>query len=236
MADGDPRDRFVMKPGDIVWDGGPDCAGHRDQLEEIRRIIKAERATEDLRRYLTTYSGARFDGMVDREHPDVFTDRDFRAVQQLSVSILLSARSWLRGEGLETVRNLLGSVPADRDVWEVQPQEYDSVLGRESAAWRLWEILADLQDGAGHSGKYVTAGKALHGKRPRLIPIYDRERIGAIPGITQQNIWEVMWCALRDDEIRERLVLLRAYVSATAELSLLRVLDIVIWMSQESWP
>jgi hypothetical protein len=34
------------------------------------------------------------------------------------------------------------------------------------------------QDGAGFAGKHVTASKLLHGKRPRLIPIYDPGGIG----------------------------------------------------------
>jgi hypothetical protein len=69
--------------------------------------------------------------------------------------------------------------------------------------------------------------------RPILIPIYDQKRIGSIPGVTQRNVWEVMWCARRDDEIRQRLEVLKKKVTEATELSLLRILDIVIWMSRE---
>ena len=40
-----------------------------------------------------------------------------------------------------------------------------------------------------------------------------------------------MWCALRDPEIRQSLFELQADVDDAADLSLLRVLDIVLWMS-----
>ena len=40
-----------------------------------------------------------------------------------------------------------------------------------------------------------------------------------------------MWCGLRDKEIREQLEQLRAQVAEAGGLSLLRVLDIVLWMS-----
>lgn len=235
MTGSNPHDRYVWKPEDIIWeeDEYPDCAKYRDQLGRIREIITADRAQDDLHRYITTYRGGRFDPKVDRAHPNEFTDKDFRAIWHLSVYFLHSAQLWLRGEGLETVRALLGSIPDDRDIWEVPPQEYAAMLGPDSKASKLWKTLVARQDGARHAGKYVTAGKAMHGKRPRLIPIYDREGIGrAIPGITQRNIWEVMWCALRDKEIRERLLQIKAGVPVAADLSLLRVLDIVIWMSR----
>jgi hypothetical protein len=233
MAGSDPRNRFVMKPGDIVReDGYPDCAKYRDQLDKIRAVSGAERAEGDLRRYITTYSGGKFDSMVDREHPDEFTGKDFNALRQLNVSVVRPARSWLCGEGLHTVRELLGSVPDDRDIWEVEPHEYGSLLGRDSEAWQPWHIVAGLQRNgrARRAGVGVTAGKLLHGKRPRLIPIYD-SRIRKALKLRHKNAWEVMWCALRDNEIRNRLECLEAEVTEAAQLSLLRVLDIVIWMS-----
>jgi hypothetical protein len=101
-----------------------------------------------------------------------------------------SAASFVAGL-TPAVRELLGSIPRDRDIWDVKPEEYADLLGREGKASELWEILAGLQDGARHAGKYVAAEKTLSGERPRLIPIYNRERISAIPGITQRNIWDL---------------------------------------------
>lgn len=77
----------------------------------------------------------------------------------------------------------------------------------------------------------MTASKLLHGKRPRLIPIYDRSSVGEALDVSHRDIWEIMWCALRDPEIHQSLLELQADVNDAANLSMLRVLDIVLWMS-----
>ena len=56
-------------------------------------------------------------------------DGDFRAVQKLSVNVLHSASEWLLGDGKDTVRGLLRQIPADLDIWKIEPDEYDAVLG-----------------------------------------------------------------------------------------------------------
>ena len=78
------------------------------------------------------------------------------------------------------MRGLLRQIPADLDIWRIEPDEYDAVLGPGSPAWQLWELIYDLQAGAGYAGRRVTAGRLMHGKRPRLIPIFDRERVEVI--------------------------------------------------------
>lgn len=195
-------------------------------------LVGADRAPDDLRRYLNRRGGAEFDRLVDRDSPDCFTDGDFRAVRKLNVNALHSARSWLRGAGKETVSNLLRRIPADRDIWEIEPDEYDTVLGPESPAWQLWRLIYDLQAGAGHAGRGVTAGKLMHGKRPRLIPIFDR-RVATALEIPRGHFWEAMWCVMRDPDVCNALRQVQEQVSEAAELSLLRVLDIIAWMSGE---
>lgn len=103
------------------------------------------------------------------------------------MSVLRTAQEWLRGEGRSQVQQLLRRVPADLDIWEVPADGFDRDLGPDSPAWELWEIIAIRQDGAGFAGKYVTASKLLHGKRPRLIPIYDRGGIGEAPRCEPQG-------------------------------------------------
>jgi Family of unknown function (DUF6308) len=93
-----------------------------------------------------------------------------------------------------------------------------------------------MQQGARSAGRGVTAGKLLHGKRPRLIPIFDRKRISKAMAIDHRHFWEAIWCAVRDPETRARLRGIQASVDQATHLSLLRVLDIVTWMSQEKYP
>jgi hypothetical protein len=223
-----------INPGERNTDmeQGP-CASYTDALDRIRTLVSAERAVTDLRHYLTSYGGRRFDELADRSKPCEFTVNDFEAVGKLNVSVLLSARDWLIGDGRDEVRALLCQIPADLDIWDVEPEEYQAILGQESPAWKLWEILYHLQEGARHAGRGVTAGKLLHGKRPRLIPIFDRARVAQTIGVAHLHFWEAIWCALRDSGIRDGLRAVQAEVTEASGLSLLRVLDIIIWMSTE---
>jgi Family of unknown function (DUF6308) len=211
----------------------PDCSRYVLALDRIQKLISAERATSDLDRYLTSFSGARFDGLIDRSNPNEFTAKDFEAVRKLNVSVLMKARIALTGEKKPDVQILLGTIPADLDLWNVAPANYDATLGPDSPAWRLWRLLFDLQQGARSSGRGVTAGKLLHGKRPRLVPIFDRARIHRALGIDHRHFWEATWCALRNPEVRSGLRRVQGSVDPAADLSLLRVLDIIAWMSLE---
>jgi Family of unknown function (DUF6308) len=55
--------------------------------------------------------------------------------------------------------------------------------------------------------------------------------IGKALDVSHRDIWEAMWCALRDPEIRQPLLDLQTDVNDATSLSPLRVLDIVLWMS-----
>lgn len=209
----------------------PACSRYDDALGRIKGLLATEQPVGDLRRYLNSFGGAQFDRLIDSLAVDEFTLADFKAVRELKVSVLHSAQQWLLGEGRPQVRELLHRIPADLDIWEVSADRFDSELGPDSPAWQLWEIISDQQDGARFAGKYVTASKLLHGKRPRLIPIYDQAGIGEALDVSHRDIWEAMWCGLRDPGIRRSLQDLQGDVIEAARLSLLRVLDIVLWMS-----
>lgn len=180
--------------------------------------------------------GARFDLLADRRRPDEFTSEDFLAVRKLNVSVLRTARQSLLGDAQPEVGRLLRAIPQDLDIWEVPPSDYDSRLGPDSAAWQLWQLIFEKQKGARSAGRGVTAGKLLHAKRPRLIPIFDRARISKALSIDHGHFWEAIWCAFRDPEVRSRLRDIQGSADEAADLSLLRVLDIVVWMSREPCP
>jgi hypothetical protein len=103
---------------------------------------------------------------------------------------------------------------------EFTPQDFQAVryLG-VSVSYRIREWLA------------AEGREAGHGKRPRLIPIYDQDRIGSKLEVSQSDLWETMWCALRDRGVRQLLQDIQADVTEAADLSLLRVLNIVVRMS-----
>ena len=213
--------------------GSPKCSNYEVTRALVRQLIDADRAITDLHRYLTLFGGARFDHLANRQRPDEFTSEDFLAVQKLSVSVLRTARQSLLSEAKPVVQHLLGAIPDDLDIWDVPPSDYDSRLGPDSAAWQLWQLVFEKQKGARSSGRGVTAGKLLHAKRPRLIPIFDRARVSKALRIDHRSFWEAVWCSLRDPQALSRLRDIQASVDAAADLSLLRVFDIVVWMSRE---
>jgi hypothetical protein len=86
----------------------------------------------------------------------------------------------------------------------------------------MWMVLYDKQAGARRAGRAVTAGKLLHAKRPRLIPIFDRGRVARELNPPRSHFWELMWYALRDPGIRQKLQGLQSSVSESAGPSLLR--------------
>ena len=212
-----------------------DCSDYLPTLSAVRALIAPERretSERHLRAY-GAYDGAKFDRMIDHGHPNEITEDDFRAVSQLKVNVLLEARPWFTGEGHTRVYELLEAIPADRDIWEIEEGDFDSIYGEDSPAWELWDLISNLQKGAGRAGRWVTAGKLLHGKRPRLIPIYDDQAVRPALHVTQRTVWEAFWCTLRHSDVRDELTAIQAAVPSTEGLSLLRVLDIITWMSVE---
>lgn len=208
------------------------CDSYLDTRNRVLALINSDRAERDLRRYLNRSGGKDFETLLDHGSPDFFTEADFRAVRKLSVSALHSAREWLCGVGRSTVTELLAQIPSDRDIWDIQSDEYDDILGPESPASRLWHIIYILQAGSGHAGRGVTAGKLLHGKRPRLIPIFDSRARKKLQ-VRSQHFWEAMYCVLNDPGVRDGLRKIQEQVTEASHLSLLRVLDIIIWTSEE---
>src|SRR5260221_1126367 len=143
----------------------PEFSEYAVTVDRVRKLIAGERPARNLHWYLTSFGGARFDQLIDRGARDEFTCADFLAVRRLSVSVLRSARTALRGDSLPEVRRLLTAIPSDLGIWDVAPGDYDSVRGAPSPAWQLWVMLFDLQKGARSAGRGVTAGKLLHVRR-----------------------------------------------------------------------
>lgn len=109
----------------------------------------------------------------------------------------------------------LAGLPQETDLWDAS----DDLLQRMDL---LWDALMAI-DGVGPA----SASKLLARKRPRLCPISERLVIKAVgvPGRT----WDVLRCLLHDPTARTAVEALRP--AAASGATLLRVLDVAIWVS-----
>lgn len=157
------------------------------------------------------------------DRPEVanrFTADDLVAVTALSVNVPIRAAWRLLEDTGGRLSALLEGVPQQTDLWEVDAR----TIARSSEAWKLWDQLKKPHDGIGS----VVAGKLLARKRPRLIPIYDsvvKQAMGA-----PDDWWASLHQALQDPALRTRLDEIRQQAGVSPDISLLRILDVAIWM------
>ncbi|MYS13720.1 hypothetical protein GTW73_07140 [Streptomyces sp. SID4982] len=198
----------------------------------LRSHLGSERAVTSLRRYFgleggAPYTGARFEhlgGGGDRvEVADAVTAEDLVAVQMLSVTV----PGWvsldlLEGDLGQQMSRLLREMPRELDMAEAEAGELES----GSAAEWAWDLL-DAQHGVG----WVTAGKLLARKRPRLVPVYDRV-VRCVLG-SPSSFWLDLHRALRANgrALQHELLDLRERAGIPETVSALRVCDVVLWMA-----
>ena len=99
------------------------------------------------------------------------------------------------------------------------------VLLSGSATNGAWKLLRE-QDDIG----WVTAGKLLARKRPKLIPVWDNVvRCALRPG---DEVWLWMNETFQEanGQLPRRLLMLHEEAGLPATVSTLRVLDVVVWM------
>jgi hypothetical protein len=152
---------------------------------------------------------------LGRNPPDEVVADDLLAVALLDITWRPQVIRVLLGSQREQVSQMLAVLPQATDLWDVG----DDVLANIEI---LWSALMAI-DGIGNA----SATKLLARKRPRLCPISDSVVIKAVdaPGRT----WDVLRCLLQDPAARADIEALRP--AAAAEASLLRILDVALWVS-----
>lgn len=184
------------------------------------------------------FTGRHFDSFASRDRQiNEFTAADFYAVSALSVTVPTKAGfPILDRNGDVDFGYFLGQVP-DVNIEDISSRdEFEELLGDDSAATTLWDLLCrnNKGDKKWNIGS-TTASKLMHRKRPGLIPIYDSVIRNVLQDKTKSN-WQHWWEALAGDrgaELRARASSLREAIGKENELSLLRVLDVVLWMDPE---
>jgi len=207
--------------------------------ERLHEILWADDAIDRLNAYLTgdAYAGRRFETYgAFRMDPFNITGDDLVAVTTLSIEIKLNTTSGISPASalvLEdqsaTINALLTRLPVHAKLHELTESEMTALLlGPDSPGMVLWEVLFETLTGAG-TQKKVSTSKLLARKRPNLIPVFDRRNAKLLGG--GEKWWWSWWDALsRIPNDVQRLRDLRAQAGAL-HLSLLRVADIVVWMT-----
>lgn len=195
------------------------------RVNEVRSKIRAELdpsdGTELVTRYYTSgkYAGALFDEFGHNPR-DTFTSDDLLATGLLSVpfgpravrGILLDA------DRLAAVGGHLRQIPTDVPLWS------EIHVGPGSPAASLWSVLREVK-----SVGRVRTSKLLARKRPHLLPILDSVIRQYLALDREDDAWQVLQLALRDDDLRGRIDDLRREV-VSHQPSTLRCLDVLVWM------
>ena len=183
-------------------------------------------------------SGARFDtwggGGDAASVCNTLTADDLLAASFLSVRFSPKAVIGILGDRREDVTALLSAIPVDLDLVDVSHDDFKAVLGEESPAWQLWDLLRgkDQLNGKGWGVGPTKASKLLARKRPRLIPIWDSVVKRETELKNSQTQWIDWHQALTEDNCA--LAMHLNEVQRRAELphpvSTLRAMDVVLWM------
>lgn len=173
------------------------------------------------------FTGSQFELIANSDEPDEITPRDLIAVSMLGVNVPARVAVWSMNEdGRHRVGSLLRQVPSNLDIWEAEEH-----LTPRGALWELWFLLQKAcwptctqSNGVGD----VICSKLLAAKRPRLVPIQDRRVVELLPS-TRNNYWADYCTALSSPERRD--VIKNATSGAPDRVSLLRRIDVVLWMT-----
>ena len=191
-----------------------------------------EAAADAVRSYMEDeYSGAAFDGFGEN-NPVKITSDDLIAVTMLSIHIREKSTSSLRPSSIlkldslaDQIADRLGQIPTDRELHTLTQGEFERWLGPESPGDELYWLLRKEA-----SMPRVAVYKLLARKRLLLMPIRDTVVERALFQ-TQGEWWRPWWETLATDPgMVYRLTRIRQR-SGAGHLSLLRVADIVLWMT-----
>lgn len=177
------------------------------------------------------YTGGRWDTFdpsgTRAEQANEITSDDLVALTLLSVDVSGDIAVQLLGPMRATLTRLLHELGPDRDL--VEEPSLDS--GTFAPAWALDRELRAVR-GLGAT----KVSKLMARKRPRLIPVYDRVIRATLTAGTGV-FWRPLHAALQADDgaLHHRLIALRDEAGLPAEVSALRVLDVLAWMDGQGY-
>lgn len=202
-----------------------------NQISYDRSLLHLERYFALLDNGRQKYTGAKFEAIGDPEATlDCVTAADLLAVSMLSVNVPAYASIGILEDLGDQIEELLRMIPVSSRIEELKPADLDSVFGPIAPATKLWNLLRQKEDSWGVGP--TTASKIMARKRPHLIPIYDSviaDLVGMPNSAEQWTLWFAAFHGENGKSFTQKLQNIRK-ASGQEHLSLLRVLDIVLWM------
>ncbi|MEV4144579.1 DUF6308 family protein [Amycolatopsis sp. NPDC049691] len=203
----------------------PDYAEQHELLDECVRGTHRDESLASLRHYFDDCTGRWFDRYAGGgDEPSVahtVTEADVLALNFLSITSLATVAIDATMTHALRIRELLEQIPPDLPMHEAPWSTYEP----GAPAFRLWELFR--QCGGNH--RPVTASKLLARKRPHLTPVYDSQVRAVLKA--PASPWHCLWTWFHTDPTRARAVEeLRKEAGGIDDISLLRCLDVVLWM------
>lgn len=207
-------------------------AVERISSEDAIELATAYYAASEKHPGTLAYTGAHFETFsAEQNLESSVTADDLLAVQMLAVTVSGRAALGILGDSAGEISELLSEIEPELCLEGIEDEEqFDEVLGKDSPALKLWDLLR-RNDAPAQRWRVgpTTASKIMARKRPRLIPIEDSV-VNRVIQLSNQNSWRLWWEALRaDGYLKERADEVKVAVGRT-DLSTLRALDIVLWM------
>jgi hypothetical protein len=175
-----------------------------------------------------------FTGGGDRvETRDRITVDDLYAMESLNVHVPFAVgKELLDGQLGRDIGARLREIPTDAELGIRSSRELVADGGHADQAWQL---LNNRHEKTGIG--WVVAGKLLARKRPKLIPVYDS--IVSCQFGAPRHVWLKLQDQLAGNhgQLRAALAEVRATVGVEENVSILRVLDVVLWRRhvKEHW-
>lgn len=178
-----------------------------------------------------TFTGSHFESFAGAPNPvNEVTEADLLAVQTLAVTVSSRAALGILETYAQRISELLSNIDPTLKLEEVRDEgDFEAVLGKNSSAQALWDLLRRNNPEAKRWNLgATTASKIMARKRPHLIPI-DDSVVTRVIGRGTASSWR-MWRdeLLADNYLIERADEIKEHVERT-DLSTLRALDIVLW-------
>jgi Family of unknown function (DUF6308) len=171
-----------------------------------------------------SFSGAYFErlggGGNRAETVNRITAEDLVAVSLLGIEVPPHAAIRLLGTDSRRISRLLEQLPRAQKLADVS---LDDLYDPTRPAMQLWDLLGS-DKGMGPT----KVSKLMARKRPHLIPVHDRAVRRAL---RRDDQWRAVHEIVTTQS--ERLNEIRVAAGLTTRISLLRVLDVAIWMREE---